>query len=177
VRGILGAVLAGGRSSRFGSDKAIATLGDRSLVEHAAAAIRPHVDEVVVIGERSGGLADMPRADLGPLGGIAAALDHAAARGFRCVLTIGCDMPIVPAGLIETLLRREPSFCADAPVLGLWPAACGAQLLAHIETGDERSVRGWARSIGALPISWREPLANVNTPADLTRLEQDAMAL
>lgn len=174
---LLGAVLAGGRSSRFGSDKGSATLGDRSLVEHATAAIRPYVDELVVIGTRYGGLPDLPRPGLGPLGGIAAALDHAAARGFRCVLTIGCDMPIVPPILLEALLRREPSFCADAPVLGLWPSACGAQLLAHIETGDDRSVRGWARSIGALPIASPLPLANVNTRADLDQLERDVMAL
>jgi len=177
VTGVLGAVLAGGRSSRFGSDKAAATLGGRSLVALAAAALAPFVDDVVVIGEAHGGLPDLPRAGLGPLGGIAAALDHAASRGVRCVLTIGCDMPTVPPELIEALLRREPSYCADAPVLGLWPSACGAHLLAHLEHGDDRSVRGWARSIGALPIAAPRPLANVNTRADLDALEGDVMAV
>lgn len=177
MTGILGAVLAGGRSSRFGSDKAVASLGHRSLAEHAAASIMPYVDDVVMIGERIGGLADLPRPDLGPLGGIAAALDHAAGRGYRCVLTIGCDMPVLPAGLIEALLRRDSSFCADAPVLGLWPTALGAQLLAHIETGDDRSVRGWARSVGAIPVRSPAPLHNINTRADLAELEREMMAL
>ncbi|SFP74681.1 molybdenum cofactor guanylyltransferase [Sphingomonas rubra] len=172
---LLGAVLAGGRSSRFGSNKAEARLGGLTLVEHAAAALRPYVDEVVVIGAGIGGLPDLPRPDLGPLGGIAAALDHAAGRGFACVLTIGCDMPEVPGALIEALLRREPSYCADAPVLGLWQAALGAQLLAYLETATDRSVRGWARTVGALPIPAAMPLANVNTPADLRGLEQDAL--
>lgn len=176
MTGILGAVLAGGRSSRFGSDKAVAALAGRSLAEHAAAALLPHVDALVVIGEERGGLPDLPRPGLGPLGGIAAALDHAATRGFGRVLTIGCDMPIVPDGLIDAILRRDPSFCADAPVLGHWPAALGAQLLGHLETAPDRSVRGWARSIGAIPIAAGGPLANVNTPADLDRLQEDALA-
>src|SRR3546814_3555756 len=41
----LGAVLAGGRSSRFGSDKALAMLGGRTLLDHAQAALRPHRSE------------------------------------------------------------------------------------------------------------------------------------
>ena len=142
---ILGAVLAGGRSSRFGSDKAAAAWNGRSLVEHAAALIGQHVDRVVIGGP--GGIADLPEPGLGPLGGIAGALDFAATEGFGSVLTIGCDMPRAPADLILALLRRAPSFCSDAPVLGHWPAALGAQLLAQL-SGEDRSVRGWARSVG-----------------------------
>ncbi len=164
---ILGAVLAGGRSSRFGSDKAAATWNDRSLADHAAAQIAPHVDRIVIIGPD--GVPDLPLADLGPLGGIAGALDLAASEGVASVLTIGCDMPRVPEALFTALLRRAPSYCADAPVLGHWPAALGAQLLAWLE-GDDRSVRRWAREVGALPLVSPVPLANVNTPADLMAL-------
>ena len=165
---LLGAVLAGGRSSRFGSNKAVALLDGRTLVDHAAETLARYVDEVVIIGPE--GLPDLPRPGLGPLGGIAAALDHAAERGIRCVLTIGCDMPVLPAGLIEALLRRAPAFCADAPVLGHWPAALGAHLLGHIETAPDRSMRGWARAIGAVPIASPAPIANINTREDLLML-------
>ena len=133
-----------------------------------ANAIRPYVDEVVQVGV-IGGVADLPRSGLGPLGGVAGALDHAAGRGFASVLTIGCDMPRLPAGLVEALLRRAPAYCLDAPVLGHWPAAFGAQLMAFVENED-RSVKRWARSIGALPIAAAEPIANVNTPEDLLAL-------
>lgn len=166
---VLGAILAGGRSSRFGSDKAAADWRGRTLANHAADAIRGHVDAVVVIGG-SDGLPDMPRPDLGPLGGIAGALDHAAGHGFAHVLTVACDMPRVPADLLERLLRRAPAFCAEAPVLGHWPAALGAQLMAHLEIGADRSVIRWARTIGALPIAAGEPIANVNTREDLLAL-------
>src|SRR5204863_14028 len=115
---ILGAVLTGGRSSRFGSNKAFAMLGGNSLASHARASIQPYCADVIQVGGADG-IPDQPEPGLGPLGGIAGALDHAAAHGFRCVLTIGCDMPRLPEGLIEALLRREPSYCEDAPVLGL----------------------------------------------------------
>src|SRR3546814_5020197 len=71
----LGAVLAGGRSSRFGSDKALAMLGGRTLLDHAQAALRPHCDALIVVG-RGEGLADWPQPDMGPLGGVAGALRH-----------------------------------------------------------------------------------------------------
>ena len=166
---LLGAVLAGGRSSRFGSDKAVALWEGQRLLDRSRALLEPWCDEVVIVG-REGGVPDLPHPGLGPLGGIAGALDHGASHGFRCVLTISCDMPRLPAGLIEALLRRGPAYCQDAPVLGHWSSAPGAQLLSYLETGPDRSVKGWARSVGALPIPSPEPLANVNTPEDLMAL-------
>jgi len=126
-------------------------------------------DAVVVVG-REGGVPDLPAPHLGPLGGIAGALDHAAAHGFATVLTVPCDMPRLPAALLDALLRRAPSYCSEAPVIGHWPAALAPDLLAHIATSDRRSVTGWARAIGALPVASPEPLANINTPADLLAL-------
>ena len=175
---ILGAVLIGGQSSRFGSDKARAEWNGRALAEHAAALVGQFVDQVVTIGGE-GLVPDMPRTGLGPLGGIAGALDYAAGHGFASVLTIGCDMPRVPSELLTALLRRAPAYCSDAPVLGHWSAALGAQLMAWVE-GEDRSVRGWAQAIGALPIASPVPLGNINTRAELealTRDEADALAL
>jgi molybdopterin-guanine dinucleotide biosynthesis protein A len=78
-------------------------------------------------------------------------------------------MPRAPFELITGLLRRAPAYCADAPVLGHWPAALGAQLMAWVED-DDRSVHRWARAIGALPIASPVPLDNVNRPEDLLAL-------
>ena len=158
----------GGQSSRFGSDKATAEWNGRTLAEHAAALIGQHVDAVVTVGG-AGEVPDLPRPGLGPLGGIAGALDHAAANGFVSVLTIACDMPRVPTALIWALLRRAPAYCTDAPVLGHWPASLAAELLTFVE-GEDRSVRHWTREIGALPIESPVPLGNVNTPEDLLAL-------
>lgn len=141
----------------------------RPLIDHMLALGATRADAVVVVG-RTGGIADLPAPGLGPLGGITAALDHAAARGFATVLTLPCDMPLLPAALLDALLTRAPSYCSDAPVIGHWPAALFGDLLRHIAHDPRRSVVGWARSIGALPIASPVPLANVNTPEDLMAL-------
>lgn len=167
---ILGVVLAGGRSSRFGSDKAQALFGGQPLAAHAKALLDGHCDHVLIVGGPHGDIADMPRPHLGPLGGIAAGLDHAATHGFDTILTIACDMPRVPPGLIRSLLDHAPSYCIDAPVLGHWPSALGAHLLAHLEASPDRAIHRWARAVGALPVMASGPVANVNRPEDLAAL-------
>ncbi|WP_375394632.1 molybdenum cofactor guanylyltransferase [uncultured Sphingomonas sp.] len=126
---VLGAVLAGGRSSRFGSDKGAALFDGITLADHAGAAIAQFVEAVIRVGG-AGGIADVPASGLGPPGGIAAALDHAARSGFDSVLTIACDMPRLPGGLVEALLVQAPAYCTGAPVLGHWPVSALDQLLA-----------------------------------------------
>jgi molybdopterin-guanine dinucleotide biosynthesis protein A len=167
---ILGVVLAGGRSSRFGSNKADAVLAGQSLVEHARAQLAPHVAATVIVGGDAGDIADLPRPGMGPLGGIAGALDRAARLGYASVMTIACDMPRVPAALIAALAERAPAYCPDAPVLGHWPAASGVQLIADMQASDDLSVRRWARAIGAVAVEAALPIPNVNTPADLAAL-------
>ena len=143
------------------------------LIEHAAQALRGHVDALVLVGrERSGWLCvqDRPRSDLGPLAGIAAALHHAATHGHDRVLTIGCDMPRLPAGLLEALIEASPAYCREAPILGCWPALLASALDAHVEHDAKRSIRGWAALVDAAAICPPAPIANVNTPSDLKAL-------
>ncbi len=170
---ILGAVLAGGRSRRFGSDKALAIYGGTTLIEHAIAALAPQVDAILVCGRSIDGVtcvADRPAPDLGPLGGLNAALCHAAACGFDAVVTIPCDMPLLPADLVARL-RREgaTSVVAGMPVVGLWPASLAGLLDTLLAEDGDRSMRGWVARVGALPVAV-EGLVNVNTPADLRGL-------
>jgi len=119
-------------------------------------------------------LPDQPASDLGPLGGIAAALAHADAKGFASVLTLGCDMPRVPAALLAAIAAAFPRYCADAPVLGHWPTEEGKALVAFVgeHAGEPKmlAIRHWAARIGAEPIRADGPLANINTPADLASL-------
>lgn len=78
---LLGAILAGGAATRFGSDKGSgALIGGRALIDHVADALRPQVATLVVCGRHwpgLEGLADRPASGLGPLGGLCAALAHA----------------------------------------------------------------------------------------------------
>lgn len=163
----LGAVLAGGRSSRFGSDKALAMLDGRTLLDHALAALRPHCDAVVIVGR--GEVADWPRADMGPLGGLAGALIHAANQGLDQVLTAPVDCVRLPDDL-RALLEPAPAFLETQPVIGLWPVAAIDDLRAILEDGHDLAVRAYARRIGARAVSSDFVPPNINSTADLDRL-------
>lgn len=161
---ILGAVLAGGQSSRFGSDKALAALGGRTLLERAVASLETQCDAVIVVGR--GDVADRPRAGMGPLGGINAALHHAASNNYAEVLTCGVDCGgLAPDTLTE--LAPAPAYAADQPVIGLWPASAAPALDAFLATDAKHSMRAFAEMIGARPVTLSAKTANINTREDL----------
>ncbi len=177
---ILGAILAGGRSTRFGSDKALANLDGRALIDRVVDAVAPQVDALVVVGRTHPGLTcipDRPAPDLGPLGGIAAALHHAAALGYAQILTVPCDAPFLPAELRRHLSAAGSAvYLADLPVVGWWPADAHATLDAMLAGGGSRSVRAFADRIGALGVAGPTEIANVNTPDDLALLAKRDIA-
>jgi molybdopterin-guanine dinucleotide biosynthesis protein A len=167
---ILGAVLAGGRSSRFGSDKAMALLNGKTLLDHARASLAPHVAELVICG-RADGLADRPHADMGPLGGLNAALHHALSHGFVGVLTTGCDMPLYPDTLPAALIGDRPAILLSQQLLGWWPATLAFELDAHLNEENNRSIYGWLDRIHAREVDMPGLiLPNINRPEDLARL-------
>ena len=103
---ILGAILAGGQSRRFGSDKALAIVQGKTLFDHVADALRPSCAQLVAAGREwpaMQGVADRPVAGLGPLGGLAGALYYAKNNGYDCVLSCGCDIVGLPLDLVQQL--------------------------------------------------------------------------
>lgn len=91
---ILGAMLAGGRSRRFGSDKALADIGGKPMIAHVVDALAPQVDSLVIRGRDWPGLArigDRPGDGLGPLGGgVNAALHRARGMTACCACRWMC---------------------------------------------------------------------------------------
>jgi molybdopterin-guanine dinucleotide biosynthesis protein A len=175
---ILGAVLAGGRATRFGRDKALATPGEATLLEHALASLSPHVDALVVVGRADAPVAvtpDLPHADLGPLGGIAGALAYARQRGHASVLTTACDTPNLPDALIAALVVQEAACAAEAPTVGHWPVRLLEPLLARLASGESRSIRGWASGAGVVAVMPGITVPNVNTVDDLEALVDSAI--
>ena len=172
---LLGAIIAGGASRRFGSDKAAALLDGRTLIDRVADAMARQADRIVVVGRRWPGLesiADQPTAGLGPLGGLLGALNHGAALGYDRVLTAPCDVAELPGDLLVTL-DPAPAVLSDQPVIGLWPAALAEPLRAHLgATPHDRSMRRWIAMAGAREIDLPYGLPNVNTPADLAALRR-----
>jgi len=174
---VLGAVLAGGRAARFGSDKALAVLGGRTLLDHAISRLSGWCGEVVVVGRNAAPvptLPDWPRPGMGPLGGMAAALRHAEAAGYAAVLTCGVDSLGLPEDLPE-LLAPAPAYVADQPVVGLWPAAEGARAVAAILGAETRhSMRALAEAVGARAVVLPVPSVNINRPEDLAAFRGEA---
>lgn len=167
---ILAAILAGGQSRRFGSDKTQAVHHGRTLLDHVIAALAAETPHLVIVGRAHPGLPtipDRPGPGLGPLGGLAAALHYAAANGFSQVLAAGCDLPQLPHGLAAAL-GPAPAHARGQPTLGLWPAELAAALDAHVAAGH-RSLHGWATACGARSVDLG-PLPNINTPDDLAAL-------
>jgi len=168
----LGAIFAGGHARRFGSDKAMALLDGRPLLDHVASRLVPQVDSLVVVGRDWPGLTrvdDQPEPDLGPLGALAGALAHAGRIGFTDVLTSGCDLPDLPENL-ATILGPAPAVVKGLPLLGLWQASLFDKLLHHLKETDDRSIRGWIAQSGAASIALPYALSNINTPEDLAAL-------
>ncbi|MDE2411066.1 MAG: molybdenum cofactor guanylyltransferase [Sphingomonadales bacterium] len=167
---ILGAILAGGQSSRFGSDKALAEIDGHSLLALAVDALSAWCEKVVVVGREEAPaptLPDWPRPGMGPLGGIAAALRLARQEDFELVLTIGVDSLGLPDDL-PALLSPAPAIAEGQPVIALWPASADVAVMDILEGEGRHSLRALAEKLGARVVRLPHDPANINTPADLS---------
>ena len=149
---LYGLVLAGGRSSRMGQDKAALRVGGRSQLEHATALLAPHVARVFVSVRRDQ-RADPLRAgfeqiedsreDLGPIAGIIAAQERFPQSAW---LVLACDLPLLDAATLAFLVNaRAPERLATAfrsshdalpePLCAVWEPASRAAVAAYVARG------------------------------------------
>ena len=172
---ILGVVLAGGQSTRFGSDKAMAELGGRTLLARAFDTLSGFCEQVVIAGRAQGPghcIPDWPRPHMGPLAGIAAALRLARDDGYDSVLSCGVDSVGLPDDLLDRL-SPAPAYLASQPVVGHWPAGAVGAIEALMLGEGKHSMLAFAEAIGATAVKIAMKPANINTPADLAAMEQD----
>ncbi len=117
---VTGVVIAGGKSSRFGQDKALYKYRGLSLVEYAINIIKPHCSRLVINTNKPEAFADFGIecitdvfTDAGPLGGIHSALSHA---GEGKAMIIACDTPHIPTELYGKLLEQITNHDLAMPV-------------------------------------------------------------
>lgn len=166
---VLGAILAGGGSRRFGSDKAVADINGHALLDRVADGLRGQVEELVVVGRDWPGLKrinDRPEPGQGPLGGLCGALAYASDNGFDAVLTAGCDTLPVPEQLLAMLLGETGAVIDTQPLFGYWPSTLQVTLDDYLASQPRRNMRGWIDHVGGRFVDSNIAFHNINTPQE-----------
>lgn len=196
----LGVILAGGLSRRMGGgDKCLLALEDKPLLSHAISRLSPQVAALVLNANGDPArfadfglpvVSDSIEGFAGPLAGVLAGLDYAAAHGFDRIVTAAADTPFLPADLVDRLLDAAaqagtPMAMAATPdperglsrhpTFALWPVALREDLRQALTDGV-RKVIAWTDRHGCTSVTFGiDPIApffNVNTPDDLARAKQ-----
>ncbi|BCH24636.1 molybdenum cofactor guanylyltransferase MobA [Mesorhizobium sp. L-8-3] len=199
---IAGILLAGGKSSRMGGgDKSLRLLGRRSMLARAASRLAPQVAALALNANgdpaRFAGfdlpvIADTLPGHPGPLAGILAGMEWAAATPNRThLVSVACDTPFFPADLVSRLVEAadgRPERIAVAasggrrhPVFGLWPLALRPALRYFMEEGATYRVSDFVErqdfALADFPMltlvqGMVDPFFNVNTESDLMIAER-----
>ncbi|MDP6517967.1 MAG: molybdenum cofactor guanylyltransferase MobA [Alphaproteobacteria bacterium] len=189
---IVGVLLAGGRARRMGGgDKCLRVLGGETLLARAIARARPQVDRLILNAEgdlsrfNDYGLAvvaDPIPGFAGPLAGVLAGLDWAAAKapGARHVATFATDAPFFPADLVARLaaavaggadLACAASAGRNHPVFALWPVGLRDDLRQAMTADGIRKVDVWTARYRLAEVDFPtepvDPFFNANRPEDL----------
>ncbi|GJD54255.1 molybdenum cofactor guanylyltransferase MobA [Methylobacterium dankookense] len=192
---VLGLILAGGQARRMGGgDKPLLRLAGRTLLDRVVERLAPQCaaglalsangDPARFAGFPGPVLPDPVPGQPGPLAGILAGLEQAAAAGIGSVVSVSGDAPFLPDDLVARLAAaRDAAGGALALAasgerqhftIALWPSALAGALRAYLDRG-ERRVGGFvlARSpaLAAWPTEPVDPFLNVNTPEDLAAAE------
>src|SRR5260221_7895267 len=191
---ILGVILAGGRSRRFGGgDKGLADLDGQSILSRVIARFRPQVGQLVLNANGDAGrfsefrletIVDKESPGLGPLSGLLAAMDWAAQHKSDCaaIATVSSDVPFLPSDLVARLDASRISGIAIAtsagrrhPTVALWPMGV-RQTIADALDRRALSVDKLASDLNAVAVAFPmrdiqgvevDPFFNINTQDDL----------
>ena len=195
---IPGVLLAGGLARRMGGgDKPMRTIGGRTILERVIARLKPQCDGLIL--NANGDPARFAAFDVpviadnvanfpGPLAGVLAALDWAAANrpDASLVLSAAADCPFLPRDLVARLyraLREQDSTLAVAssggqthPVIGLWSVRLRDELRHALVVEDVRKIDRWTARYRLATVSWPasplDPFFNANTVDDIAEADR-----
>jgi molybdenum cofactor guanylyltransferase len=193
-----GVLLAGGLARRMGGgDKPMRQIGGRTILERVIARLRPQCDGLILNANgdparfASFGLpviADTVENFPGPLAGILAALDWAAANRpeVSWMLSAAADCPFLPRDLVTRLhqaLMKENAQLAVAasdgqshPVIGLWNVGLRDELRHALVVEDVRRIDRWTARYRLATVEWPvdelDPFFNANTMDDIAEAER-----
>jgi len=116
------AILSGGKSSRMGINKALASLNGIKVIEYILARLQPHFDELLIVTNEPELYEEYPARVItdifpckGPIAGIHAALKNTSRAQ---IFVLSCDMPFVNADMINYMMERAADYDSVVPVIG-----------------------------------------------------------
>jgi molybdenum cofactor guanylyltransferase len=198
VTKIPGVLLAGGLARRMGGgDKPMRQIAGRTILDRVIARLKPQCDGLIINANGdparfaafglpvvADSVADFP----GPLAGILAALDWAAANRpeVPLVLSAAADCPFLPRDLVSRLdqaLTAENAQLAVAasdgqshPVIGLWSVALRDELRHSLVVEDVRKIDRWTARYRLATVTWPitplDPFFNANTVEDIAEADR-----
>jgi len=193
---ILGVILAGGKSSRFGSNKSLSKLANNKLIEHVINKIDKYFPEILVVSNDSGLkienkkikiIKDCIKGYLGPLVGVLSAMKYANSfeNKFKWIITFPCDTPFFEKLIVEQMIEKATSpkekiyFVKDKKqrhnIFGLWSTSL-EKVLEEDLNNNFRKVDLWADKIGCnfieKDIQNENEFLNINTKEDLEMAEK-----
>jgi molybdenum cofactor guanylyltransferase len=195
---IPGVLLAGGLARRMGGgDKPMRQIGGRTILARVIARLKPQCDELILNANGDPArfasfalpvIADTVENFPGPLAGILAALDWAAANRpeISLVLSAAADCPFLPRNLVSRLhqaLVQENAQLAVAasngqshPVIGLWRVALRDELRHALVQENIKRVSRWTARYKLATVTWPttplDPFFNANTMDDIADAER-----
>lgn len=180
-----------------GGDKALIAIGGVAILDRVLARLGPACAGIIL--NANGDTARFARYGLpivpdsvpdfvGPLAGILAGLDWAAANrpDLACIASVPGDCPFLPRDLVARLHEARdrggtPLACARSgewrhPVVGLWPVTLRDDLRNALVVEDLRKIEVWTARHGIAIADWPaqpvDPFFNVNTPEDANEAER-----
>jgi molybdopterin-guanine dinucleotide biosynthesis protein A len=183
---ISGVMLAGGKSSRMGQNKALMSLGGRRLIDRVASVLREVFRELLLVTNSPVVYADLsvPMVsdvfpDKGSLGGIYSAIYHASTP--YC-LVVACDMPFLNAAVMRYLVEHMADYDVVVPEIhgelqplhAVYSKAC-LEPIAHCLEANRLKVVGFfpevrVRTVTASELQSLDPellaFQNLNTPEE-----------
>ena len=188
---ILGVVLAGGQSKRFGEDKSQVNLEGKILINYILSEILDVFDEILIVAnsdiefmqsKKISKIEDFQK-DLGPLGGVLSAMKWIKQnnKNYQWISTFPSDTPFFKKELLEDFYEKInfnesklffiKSNDTRHNIFGLWSLELLNQLEEDLIKKGERKVELWANSIGVKNIDMQfknnDPFFNINTKEDL----------
>mgnify|MGYP001010922752 FL=1 len=194
---IIGIILAGGKSSRFGEDKSNIRLGNKTLLDHTIDKIEKEFSEVIIISNNKNynfknkkiyTVKDCIEGQLGPLVGILTAMKWVKEnkKNYRWIASFPCDTPFFDTKLISKLKSKTKETSKKLiflnsdkkrhNIFGLWSMDLIETLEKDIKN-NFRKVEIWADKVGYESININtekfDKFLNINTKEDFEKAKKN----